>query len=277
MNEKIWRRLSEAAIVLLASAALLAQEDQTPRPPVKSERGLLQVNRLYYDLAANSGGDMYFWAPGEFASAKLRVPIQRQPVVLAYGTIETEKMFEIPVDTGVEEMTLFAAVQRKDLAVIVRPDGTVVHHGDTGTDLQPFQHMLIAAISAPAAGVWRLELHGSGLYEVSAHVKPAKDGPGFAVLALDDNGSEATTCRIRLSGSVKEAQLDFVTNDGAPIRSFALRPVTGDEYETRCALPSVPFRAVVRGIDERGVRFQRTESALRTTPIPSRKDPVHPR
>src|SRR5438309_7788893 len=147
---------------------LLGQQDQTPRPPTKDARGLLKIDRTYFDLAASTGGDFYFWAPGEFTASRLQVPIEREPVVLAYGSIETEKTFEIPVESDVKELTVFAGIQRKDLAVLVRPDTSVER------DVQSFQNMLIAIVKAPAKGIWRLELHGAGTYAVTAHVNSSK-------------------------------------------------------------------------------------------------------
>ncbi|MGZ5476542.1 MAG: hypothetical protein ACXW29_09665, partial [Thermoanaerobaculia bacterium] len=151
-------------LALLLCTALLATSD----------RGLLQISREYYDVAASTGGDIYFWAPGELATARLQVPIYREGVVLTYGTLETKKLFEIQIEWGVEEMTLFSAIQRKDLAVLIRPDGSVARDRDPGIALQTFQHMLIATVTAPPAGVWRLELNGAGMYAVTAHVKPGK-------------------------------------------------------------------------------------------------------
>ena len=79
----------QVLIAFLLAAAL--QQDQTPRPVVKNERGMLPVNKTYFDLAANTGGDIYFWAPGEFASAKLQVPLPGVPVVLSYGSTLTSR------------------------------------------------------------------------------------------------------------------------------------------------------------------------------------------
>jgi len=205
-------------IALLLAVAL--QQDQTPRPVVKNEREMLPVNRTYFDLAANTGGDFYFWGPGEFATAKLKVPLPGVPVVLSYGSMPSGKrVFEIPVESGVKELTLFAGVQRKDLAVLVRPDNTPF------ADAQVFQNMLIATVTTPAAGVWRLELDGEGVYAVTAHVKPADDGP-----------------HVRFDGC------DYVNLDGSPI------------VQEKCAVPTVPYRAIVRGIDANGAPFQRIES-----------------
>ena len=56
------------ALSLLVVPVLPAQQDQLPRPPKKDDRGLFQINREYFDLAASTGGDYYFWAAGEFVT-----------------------------------------------------------------------------------------------------------------------------------------------------------------------------------------------------------------
>jgi len=254
-------------ISLLLATLLLAQQDQIPRQPKKDDRGLLKVNPVYFDLAANTGGDFYFWAPGEFAASSLQVPVHREDVLLSYGAVESKKVFDIPVESGVKEMTLFAGIQRKDLAVLVRPDGTVEH------DVQSFQHMLIATVKAPATGIWHLELQGAGTCAVTAHVKPADDGPELVKFAFVEPGGrpghegmfpvkrpvhagESLTCEVSLSGSIREAELAFVTRDGSLI---GITPITGP-----CTIPKVSFRIVIRGIDSNGAAFQRIESPLRT-------------
>jgi hypothetical protein len=255
---------------------LFAQQDQIPRPPRKDDRGLLQINRQYFDLAASTGGDFYFWAPGEFASARLQVPVHHEGVLLSYGVIESEKSFEIPVEAGVKEMTLFAGIQRKDLAVLIRPDNTVVR------DVQSFQHMLIATVKAPATGIWRLELHGAGTYAVTAHVKPGDDGPQFDSFNFVEPGGrpghegmfpvkravhagESLACEVALSGTIKEAELAFVTGDGFLIGTTPITPVSTGQYTGRCTIPRIPFRVAVRGIDSNGAAFQRIESRLRSS------------
>jgi len=220
----------------MLAASLLAQQDQTPRPLVKNERGLLQINRMYFDLAANTGGDFYFWAPGEFVTAKLQVPLPGVPVVLSYGSMESKKVFEIPIESGVTQFMLFAGVQRKDLAVLVRPDGTLFQ------DVQVFQNMLIATVPSPVAGVWHLELDGEGTYAVTVHLKPADDGPHFHF--------DSAECHAVLTNA-RDAQLSFVALDGSV---FASAPLD------HCTMPKVPFRAMVRGVDSTGAVFQRIES-----------------
>ena len=220
-------------IFFLLAAFFFAQQDQTPRP-------LLKVDPVYFDLAANTGGDLYLWAPGEFAASHLQVPLHHENVVLSYGSIESEKTFDIPVESGVKELTVFAAIERKDLAVLVRPDGTVAQ------DVQSFHHMLIASVKAPATGVWRLELHGAGKYAMTAHVNAADDGPRMGKI-------DASSCEVSVSGSVKDVQVMFVGRDGSLIRIAG----SGD-----CTLPDLPFRVAIRGTDSNGAAFQRIESHL---------------
>ncbi|HEX9639893.1 MAG TPA: hypothetical protein VGB13_01110, partial [Candidatus Krumholzibacteria bacterium] len=165
-------------VLLLLCTTALAQQDQTARGP-------LRINKEMFELAAATGGDFYFWAPGEFAAAKLQIPIHGEDVVLAYGTLEGKRMFEIPVESGVEELTLFAGIERKDLAVLLRPDGTPERDA-----LQSYQHMTIAIVKSPTPGMWKLDLQGAGTFAVTAHVQSTTSEPSSTErLAVAGDGS----------------------------------------------------------------------------------------
>src|SRR5512133_2595062 len=151
------RSLARVALALLLTVSLDAQRDpQQPRPQTKDAQGLLKVNRLYYDLSASTGGDFYFWAPGEFAAvAPIDIPSGGEEVLLAYGTLAgATTTFEIPVESGARKLTIFCGIQRKDLAVVVRPDDRPARHGEPGVKIQSFQHMAIATIASPPPGTW---------------------------------------------------------------------------------------------------------------------------
>lgn len=259
-------------LLVFAIAALQAGQQSTSRS--------LKVNRDSFDLAANTGGDFYFWAPGEFGAMALRVPVHHENVLLSYGSVHGKTPFEFPVESSVQEMTLFAGIERKDLAVLVRPDRTVAHDGDPGVDLQTFQRMLIATVKSPQPGTWRLEIDGDGLYAVTVHVKQAEDGPELIRFSFIEPGGrpghegmfpvtravragETLDCEVALSGSLREAELVFVTGDGAPLSTMPLKPAGVDQYTGRCSVPKGPFRAMVRGKDTKDLAFQRVESPLR--------------
>lgn len=246
---------------LLLVAAL--QSDQTPHAPA--------FNRTYYELAASTGGDFYFWAPGEFASAKLKVPVHHEDVLLSYGDIDSQRAFEFPIESGAKTLTLFAGIDTKNLAVLVRPDGTVVRDG-----VQSFAHMLIATVVSPPAGAWHLELHGRGPYAVTAHVDPGPEGiqligvefvepggrpghEGMFPIKRAVRAGEKVTCRVNVSGNAKNTHLVFVDREGKQLDSVKL----DDEY-VPCVVPSTPYRAGVTGTDANGDAFARVMSALRT-------------
>lgn len=269
-------------LVLCAAVAADAQEDQTPRPTTKDSRGLLKINRDFYELAASTGGDFYFWAPGEFAASQLQVPIQHEEVLLAYGSLDAKRVFEIPVESGVRTLTVFAGIQRKDLAVLVRPDGLVVQTGDRGAAVQSFQHMFIATVDAPPPGIWKLELTGAGIFSVTAHVRPGDEGPqlvdfdfvekrgrpgheGMFPLKRSVRAAESLPCELAFSGTVQKLQLEFVAKDGATIGRAAVERSDDEHYAARCTVPKEPFRVAVSGVDAAGRAFRRVERGLRST------------
>jgi hypothetical protein len=241
-------------LFLMLAGIASAQSDQTPRPPRKDGRGLLQVNRDFYDIAAATGGDAYFWAHGEFAASQLQIPIPYEEVLLAYGTVSTKRVFDIPVESRVNTLTVFASVQRKDLAVLVRPDGVVFNDAKA---LQSYQHMLIAAVDAPPPGIWKLELHGEGLFCVTAHVDPGS-GPQLGVVEVKEK-----SCSVALSAKATDAELHVVAKDGSILSRVPLDASGDGRYSGRCVDPGEPFRLAVRGLDSTGTLFQRVEKPLR--------------
>ncbi len=270
-------------VVLLFPAALQAQQDpQQPRPPRKDARGLLKINRQYYDLSAATGGDFYFWAPGEFAAAApIDIPNGGDDVVLAYGSLEGSKsVFEIPVESGAKKLTIFCGIQRKDLAVIVRPDDSPLRHDDPGVKIQSLQHMTIAAIDSPAPGIWSLELTGFGAYSISGKLGAGSDAPSLDSFEFVEPGGrpgheglfpikrapkqgEILTARADLSGSVSKLEFLFVASDGSQLGRCPLAAHEG-EWLGNCTAPKLPFRVVVTGLDTAGRRFRRIESGMIT-------------
>ena len=278
-----------AAMMLVgAMAAVAASADSGQRsPPARpGPGGLLRVEPLYFDMAARTGGDFYFWAPGEFAGSGLQIPLHNEPVLLAYGRFVTPRRgFEVPVESGVRTLTIFAGAQRKDRAVLVRPGGAIVAAGDAGVKLQTFSHMTIATIQQPTPGNWRVEIDGAGLFSVSAHVKPSAEASAPAMDDFDfvEMGGrpghegwfpierelfkgQTIACQLEVSGAASAVQLALVSGDNQPIATVAMDSEPGDteHYLGRCLIPKAPFRVVVTGRDSLGKAFRRTTSPLYT-------------
>jgi hypothetical protein len=272
------------SVFVAASAA--ADTGQRPNPPRTDRGGLLRVEPTYFDLAAQTGGDFYFWAPGEFAGSGLQIPLHGEPVMLAYGRMGTpRRTFEVPVESGVRTLTIFAGAQRKDRAVVMRPNGAIVAGGESGVKLQTFSHMTIATIERPTPGTWRIEFQGAGLFSVSAHVKPSpEDGApamddfdfveiggrpgheGWFPIEREVFKGQTIDCQLEVSGFINTLQMSLVTGDNQPLALVPIDSEPGDteHYRGRCVIPAVPFRIVASGRDALGQAFRRTTSALYT-------------
>jgi len=185
----------------------------------------------------------------------------------------------------VRTLTIFSGAQRKDRAVIVRPGGAVVADGSAGVKLQTFSHMTIATIQSPAAGNWRIDFEGAGMYSVSAHVHAAAEESapqlvdfdfvevggrpgheGLFPIKREVMKGESITCQMAVSGATSGVQLAFVTGDDKPIGTVPMDSEPGDNehFQGRCVVPNMPFRIVVTGRDHMGQLFRRTDSPLRT-------------
>ena len=273
-------------LAALAAGATHVDPGQRSQPVRVDRGGLLQVEPAYFNLAALTGGNFYFWAAGEFARAGLRLPIHDEPVLLAHGRFDApRRSFEIPVESGARILTIFAGAQRKDRAVLVRPGGGSVADGAAGVTLQTFSHMTIATIQTPAPGKWRIDFEGAGLYSVSAHVRPSAevDAPaliafnfvemggrpgheGWSPIQRELRRGESIACQLSVSGASSGMQLYFVTGDDRPIAEVPMDSESGDmeHYLGRCVIPNQPFPVMVAGRDRLGQLFRRTTSALRT-------------
>ena len=278
------------ALLLVAAAPVVrsvpVDPGQRSQPARTDAGGLLHVEPTYFDLSAQTGGDFYFWAPGEFVRSNLHIQLHGEPVLLAYGRFDaSRRSFAIPVESGVRTLTIFAGAQRKDRAVVVRPDGAVVADGTPGVRLQTFSHMTIATIQEPAPGSWRIDFEGAGMYSISAHATPAAEASAPQLVAFDfvEMGGrlaheglfpiqrevrkgESILCQLHVAGATSAVQLALVTGDERPIQAVPMDAEPGDteHYLGRCVIPGVPFRVVVTGRDHAGQFFRRTTSGLHT-------------
>jgi hypothetical protein len=276
--------------------------NEPPRKPSYDQAGRLRINRDFFELSANTGGDFYFWAPGEFAAsaAILQVPVTSDPILLEYGNSDQYvKSCPIPVDTGIGLLSVFVGAQRKDMVVLHRPDGRSTSANPALVAEQKFRHMTIITVENPEPGTWILETSGSGSYVVSARYLYGKrrydSGPGEGVDLLGvefvepggrpgHEGSfpvkgkvragESRLCRISITGSISEPAAEFVSRYNKVLGRIKLQPYSGEsggELTGTCSVPSAPFRIRVSGRDAHGYPFQRVTAAM-YAPEPARID-----
>jgi hypothetical protein len=282
------------------AAADRAGWNEPPRAAGYDRNGLLTINADFFALAAATGGDCYFWAPGEFAAAAglLKVPVASEPIALAYGSSAGPfaQTLEVPVDATVSRLSLFAGAQRLDTLRLLRPDGRNIDANPAGADVQDFHHMRIITVADPEPGLWQVELRGAGRFELAARYladRSRLEGMDREAIDLIDftfverrgrPGHEGlfplqTTplagtshrCRITLTGGIEPTTAEMISATGMVLGKIRLeRPAAGDignEFIGSCRVPDQLFRVRVRGRDFDGRIFQRLTAGLVTPAV----------
>ncbi len=289
------QRILDALLVLAIGNGLGQGQDQDPpsRRPVRAQ-DLLPIDISFFDLAAATGGDFYFWSPGEFAAADLCIPAGGEPLLLAYGELEHGlRSFVFPVDGATGRIELFAGAQRLDRVRIRRPSGADLDELDPASDWQRFERMRLVAVELPEVGSWRIELAGAGRFSLSVHAARARNpgwNPAFEPLEcvdfdfVEERGrpgheglfpldrdvrpGERLQLELVLAGSPRSAEALFVGLDGVPLGNGAVHELrqldngpAGNRLLTSVVVPGATFRVLVRGLDASGAPYQRVLSS----------------
>lgn len=291
--------LSLILLTLLLTAPPAAADrpewNEPPQPPGYDRNGLLKINADFFNLAKASGGDFYFWAPGEFAASAglLSIPVASDPVALSYrsGGGAFAQSIEVPVDAAITHLTLFAGAQQLDEVRLLRPDGRSIEANPAGVAVQVYKHMRIVAVENPEPGRWRIEARGAGSYSIAARYLAERKklaARGLDAIDLIDfafvevrgrpgheglfpvekpvRAGEERLCKITLSGGVREPVIEMISATGEVLGAIRLNAsedeTAADEFFGTCRIPKQPFRVRVRGEDREGHLFQRLTAAL---------------
>jgi len=277
------------------AAADRPEWNEPPQPPGYDRNGLLKINADFFNLAKASGGDFYFWAPGEFAASAglLRIPVASDPVALSYrsGGGAFAQSIEVPVDAAITHLTLFAGAQQLDEVRLLRPDGRSIEANPAGVAVQVYKHMRIVAVENPEPGRWRIEARGAGSYSIAARYLAERKklaARGLEAIDLIDfafvevrgrpgheglfpvekpvHAGEERLCKITLSGGVREPVIEMISATGEVLGAIRLNAsedeTAADEFFGTCRIPKQPFRVRVRGEDREGHLFQRLTASL---------------
>jgi len=299
MRKNILRSLITLLFVLFVFCTPPANADRAGwnepgRAPERNKEGLLQVDMVYFNLAADTGGDFYYWAPGEFAESAglLNIPISSDPITLSYASSSGPftHTLEVPVDGTLSQLNIFVGAQLLENFRLLLPDGRSIEENPTGVSVQVFRHMRIVTLTDPEPGVWMVELTGRGNFEVSSRYltdrailaerdleeidlvdfdfvelrgRPGHQGL-FSVSEPPQVGAEKR-CLTTLTGAIKSPTIELVSATGEVLNVVVLEDkgdLSEDEYLGTCRIPDQPFRVQVRGKDSEGWIFQRVTSHL---------------
>jgi len=292
--------LAVAALLILHPALVTADRagwNEPGRAPKHNQSGMLQINTDYFNLAAATGGDFYYWAPGEFAAAAglLNVPLASDPIALAYASSggPFTRTTDLPIDATISRLSIFAGAQLLESFNLLRPDGRSIEVNPAGVSVQTFRHMRIVTLIDPEPGLWQIEMSGSGSFELAARylsdsrhlaernlkridligfdfveLRGRSGHQGLFPLSEPPQPGTVQPCRMTLSSNIEEPIIEFVSATGTLLGEVRLEQaadVASDEFFGSCDVPDQPFRVQARGKDSEGWPFQRQTSGL-TTP-----------
>jgi hypothetical protein len=259
------------------------------RFPSTDRRGLLSINLDYYRLSSSTGGDFYFWAPGEFRTSGITIPLEQEGILLSYGVLEDRDVtLAFPVEGGSLRFSVFAGAQRKDFVDVIRPDGRTLTGKEMNVQFQEYRYMAFVTVDRPESGLWTLRFKGEGHYAFTVRLGPTPGARSVEHVSLIDfrfvklsgrpghegyfpdkgpiRAGAERTCRVVMDGPFRTAEFEFISSEGSRISALSLSP--GDpyaaegEYVGTCRIPSRPFRLLVRGVDWQGNPYQRVGAPL---------------
>jgi hypothetical protein len=287
--------------MLLSSTPAYAGPQPPPRPLVDAS-GMLRVDRIYFELAAKTEGEMHFWADGEFLErhADVGTPVGGNTIAARYGEVSAggtvEVAVDVPVDPKLGAVRFFAAVQKKERVTLTRPDGRAVTSSDEGVERVDTRFMTFVTASDPQPGTWKLAIAGQGLFQAAAQAFKKRENyddllfrfvrvggrPGheglFPVRGVPAAGSESL-CSATIDPDLEAVTFTFEDASGKALDTLALveeRDPASVELSMKagagppphrffgdCRVPSGPFRFVARGVDRAGKRYEERTSLMR--------------
>jgi len=158
---------------LLALSPLPAQQGQEgarPGWPCVSGRA---VDPSYLEISESSGGQVFLFQKGEMrhAGAVMSAPFTHPWTLFrAVGEVNGDRIFEFPVDSGVESMLVMASIQCRKEVALLEPGGSEVAPARASANID-LRGGRIVRVDQPSFGAWKLRVSGQGLFVFSVTVK----------------------------------------------------------------------------------------------------------
>jgi hypothetical protein len=241
------------------------------------------VDSTYIHLAEKSGGQPMFLRPEEMAAAghlmRSTTSSNSDTALWVADNLSGEREFLIPLDSTIKRATFSLSFNTPGTLMTLRqPSGAAVNSGEPGIELSDWTCGRIVSATRPAAGIWKVQLQGSGrfwlrvitdsaLFFVSVEFvrlggRPGHQGlsriPGQPLLGRPE------TLEVNLSGLLKKADFRLVSPSGETIQHVRMEEQGADredhEFVGTLLLPPQPFRLAVSGLDAAGASFERMYS-----------------
>jgi hypothetical protein len=153
---------------------------------------------------------------------------------------------------------------------LIAPDGSVVQQSDRVEDTA-LNCGRIVTVDAPASGTWQVRIAPTGRFWLSVHAKSDLSLTDAEFVAHDARSAvdrlvkiqgepiagRPATLRVYVSSTLKSPTFQLVSLDARPLQSIDLQSTDSQEFSGAITLPTEPFRVLVTGRDESGIRAQR--------------------
>ena len=170
-------KLYTALLCTLVSYASICSYASNENPSVSDKmiNGAL-IDDSMFQLSVESGGDYYFWMPGEFASFAKKIPQEifsgtnKSPLLKEYGTLYNKEMvFPFLINRDTKNFTLFVGVQSNPTISLIAPSGNPVSKEKNKNNILKTSHMLLGYVGTPEMGEWKITINGTGKFSVTVN------------------------------------------------------------------------------------------------------------
>jgi hypothetical protein len=251
------------AALLLAAAA----NGQPPAWPCGAK-----VDPAYVEIAEATGGVLMLFKPTELEGSVAEDSASRrheEVVFRASGTFdEGSYEYEIPVDSTVDSIYFYLAMQCLRDVTVIRPSGEAVRADTTGLESHSFSAVRLLVVPAPAPGLWKVNIAGRGFLSL---VVKARSDLQLASVSFDnpvqlEREEKSRRVKLRLTGVAADIGAHLISSGGLAIARLDLTLDEESEssrtYTGEFTPPSEAFRVAITGVDGRGFRLQRVDRRL---------------
>lgn len=191
---------------------------------------------------------------------------------------------DIPVDSHTRKLLVSATVVANDVIAdhsvkLYRPSGAQVSDADPGVSVVTLSSGIILTVEDPETGAWHAEIEGYGPISLVVQgnseinfdrfdfVESSGDiHGGFSPIDGQPVAGETATAEASVLGPIASANFSMIDKQGNEISALPLdrgSPVGDPEHFLgEAALPAMPFKLVVTGLDDNGKSYRREYPVL---------------
>jgi hypothetical protein len=178
----------------------------------------------------------------------------------------------------------FSVDTKGNRLVLKRPGGQAIREGSERTEDTELNCGRIITVDKPEPGIWHAEVNGSGtywlaaegqsdIYFIKAEFVELGGRPGhqglFRIQGQPIAGQPAILQASVSASEAKTTEFGFVSERGELLQKVRMKITDPDreflEFTGDVMPPAVPFRIVVKGIDAKGMKYQRFDAPLLRT------------